>query len=573
MRKVLFTILFLGYLCSNGQLHPLSKSDSGIIHQNLEKYEFLIAKNDLRGASGALNDVAFVFWNNNHYIPAADYYEKSLILNEKVANENGVAMINNNLGMLYSDIGEYQKSLDSFTKTLAARRASKEPVGVISALINMSVVLNNMQRYEESIVNLSEALDISRELYDKHQMRSVYGMLSETYEKMGMIDKSLQYFSLYKTFHEEIQREEVKSINKELAQEKLQKQVIEAEKAKKENELLRKELEIFQQEQVIQTKDSINQGLYADLTKNQIAIRLLEQEKKLSEMEANSREQQNLQLIRDRRNVLVIAIIIIIAIVIISILIAINSRKTRIHAKHLSEKNLSIEMQKVELQNANEVKDRIFSIIAHDMRSPISALQGFFMILDDYDLQEELRRALASVESQLTNSATLLENLLTWSKSQIQNAEPMFQKLEVKALVEESFMLLRWQAEKKNITLVNNVKNGDFIESDKEMLNIVIRNLIQNAIKFTPKGGKVYVNFEMEKGHHLLKVQDTGIGMDEEKMAKLFNIHTNRSSMGTDKERGSGLGLILCKELIEKINGNIEVSSAPGAGSTFMLKF
>ncbi|MEP0368786.1 MAG: ATP-binding protein [Cyclobacteriaceae bacterium] len=574
MKPLASILLFvITVFCVSAQKHPLSKSDSGIIHHNLEKYEYLLENQDVRSASGALNDVAFVYWNNNHYQEAADYYEKSLKLNEQVSNENGIAMINNNLGMLYADLEKYEQSLDHFTKTLAARRSSKEPVGVISALINMSVVLNNLSRYEESVELLLEALDIARELYDKYQMRSVYGMLSETYEKMGKVDKSLQYFDLYKTFHEEIQRETVKTISKELEQEKIEKQIAEAEKAKKENELLKKEIEIYKKEQEIHVKDSLNQELYAHLTKNEIALKLLENENRLSEMEVAAREQENERLMMDRRNLFMVLGIIIISIIIISALVLINQKRSRRYAASLREKNQSIEEQRLALVEANSVKDRIFSIIAHDLRSPISSLQGFFFVLDEFEVDEELKVALSNVEAQLTSSATLLDNLLVWSKSQIQNAEPVLEPVDVHALVEESFRLLTVQAVKKGITLENHVSTDMRLESDINMLNIVIRNLIQNAIKFTPIDGKVSVGFKEEEGHQLIQVADTGVGMDQDKVAKLFDIRTNRTTEGTSQEKGSGLGLVLCKELIEKVNGLIEVSSKPGTGSVFTLKF
>lgn len=573
MRKVIYYILIFFSLVTLGQKHPLSKSDSGVVYNSLKKYEYLIANKDIRSASGALNDVAFVYWNNNHYREAADYYERSLSLNEQVANENGVAMINNNLGMLYADLGEYDKSLYSFTKTLAARRASKEPIGVISALINISVVLNNLQNYSTSVEHLLEALDIARELYDKHQMRSVYGMLSETYEKMGKVEKSLQYFELYKTFHEEIQRETVKTVNKELAKEKIEKRLVQSEKAQKENELLRKELEILRQEQVIHSQDSITQELYDNLSKNQIVIQLLEKEKELSELESVAKEQKNEQLSRERSNLLIIIILIVIAVLTITALVLINLKRTKKYAISLNEKNLSIERQNIEVQKANELKDRLFSIIAHDLRSPISSLQGFFNAIDEFEVDEDLRLALAGVESQLTNSATLLDNLLVWSTSQIRNAEPKPETVSIKDLVDESFKLLDLQANKKNIELVNGVEESSALYTDRNMINIVIRNLIQNAVKFTPNGGIVRVGFSMEQGHSLISVTDTGIGMDQNKIEQLFDIRTNRSSEGTEKEKGSGLGLILCKELVEKINGFIEVSSQPGVGSVFKLKF
>lgn len=574
MRKILVLLaIFLIQGVLHAQKHPLSKSDSGVVFKGLEKYEYLLGSNDLRGASGALNDVAFVFWNNNHYQEAAHYYEKSLKLNEKVANENGIAMINNNLGMLYSDLGEYDKSLTAFSKTLSARRSHDEPAGITSALINISVVLNNLERYDESIELLSEALDIARGVYDKYQMRSVYGMLSETYEKQGNVEKSLKYFDLYKTFHEELQRQEVSGLKVQIEKEKVQTNLAEAERAIKEVELLRKEIEILRQEQEIQMKDSINQELYSNLSKNQIALQLLEKEKKLGELEALAVEQQNEQLVKERSSLRVIFGIVLFAVLVIGSLIYLNFRKTKGFAVHMREKNLSIERQKVELEKANDLKNRIFSIISHDLRSPISSLQGFFSVIDGFEMEDELKQALNSVDSQLTNSATLLENLLTWSKSQIQNADPVIEKVQIDELVNETFMLLQFQAAKKKITLHSNIIKEDILETDRAMVNIVIRNLVQNAIKFTPEGGQVTVNFENTSGHKCILVQDTGVGMTEKKIADLFDISTNRSSVGTAKEKGSGLGLILCKELIAKVNGLIEVSSKPGMGSVFVLKF
>lgn len=574
MRKIFILLAFFVFQSALlAQKHPLSKSDSGIVYKSLEKYEYLLGVKDLRGASGALNDAAFVFWNNNHYQEAAHYYEKSLQLNEKVANENGIAMINNNLGMLYSDLGEYDKSLTAFSKTLSARRSHDEPAGITSALINISVVLNNLKRYDESIELLSEALDIARGVYDKYQMRSVYGMLSETYEKKGDVDTSLKYFDLYKTFHEELQRQEVSGLKVQIEKEKVQTNLAEADRALKEVELLRKEIELLQQEQEIQMKDSINQELYSNLSKNQIALQLLEKEKKLGELEALAVEQQNQQLVKERSSLRIIFGIVLFAILVISSLIYLNFRKTKGFAIHMREKNLSMERQKVELEKANDLKNRIFSIISHDLRSPISSLQGFFSVIDGFEMEDELKTALNSVESQLTNSATLLENLLTWSKSQIQNADPVIEKVQIDDLVNETFMLLQFQAAKKNITLESEISNEDVLETDRAMVNIVIRNLVQNAIKFTPEGGQVKVNFENAYGHKCIMVHDTGVGMTEKKIAALFDISTNRSSVGTAKEKGSGLGLILCKELIAKVNGLIEVSSTPGMGSVFILKF
>jgi two-component system, sensor histidine kinase and response regulator len=574
MKKTSILLILLLYQnVLSAQIQPLTKDDSNHIFINLEKYEYLMRNNDLRSASGAMNDIAYIYWNKNHYPEAVKYYEKSLTLNIEVGNENGIAMINNNLGMLYFDIGNLEKSLSCFNNTLASRRSKDESIGIISAEINMSVVLNNLQRYDESIKLLSEALDIARSIFNIDQMRSVYGMLSETYQKKGDLEKSFKYFELYKSFHEQMKREEVKQLNKQLSNEQEQKTSLLLENELTEIELLKKEVELLRQDEIIEMKDAANQELYTNLTKQEIALQLLERERELGKLESLAKTQKNYLLVKEKKILRIIYGIGLFVALLICALIYGNWRKTKLFALRIKEKNLTNERHKKELTETNDLKNKIFSIISHDLRSPISSLQNFFIAIDGFEMEDELKQALRGVESQLSNSATLLENLLSWSRSQIENANPIIEHVNLSELVDETFSLLQFQAVKKQIQLISHVSNEDTIATDRSMVNIVLRNVIQNAVKFTPDGGVVTVRFVIENGRKCIKVEDTGVGMSEKKIAELFNINTNRSSIGTAKEKGSGLGMILCKELIAKVNGSIEVSSKLGVGTVFVLKF
>ncbi len=569
---VLIVCLFIAYSL-HAQIHPLSRSDSGIVVKSLAKYERLKAASDLRGASSALNDVAFVYWNNNHYAQAASYYELSLSLNKRIGNENGVAMINNNLGMLYSDLGRYNESLQKFTETLAARRSEKETEGIISALINLSVVHNNLGSYNKSIEYLTEALDFAREKYDEQRMRSVYGMLSETYEKMGNVEKSLYYFDLYKSFHEKIQSDEIQTVNKELEEERIERQRLVAEKAQKENELLKQKLELYEKEEQLLAQDSINQSLNTSLSRVEALRSLLQKNKELAETKAENQELENARLQEQKAQLRTILILTVIAVIIIITLIWIGQRRTKKHNDKLAAINESLERKTKELIVANHTKDRMFSVISHDLRSPITSLQGFFMAIDEFDIPSDLKAALGNVEAQLSNSATLLDNLLIWSRSQLETEEPSIQEFELTELVEHNIRLLQQMANSKGIVLKNHVKPEDKIKSDPQMLSIVVRNLMQNAIKFTPKGGVVSIGLAHNGKASYLRVTDTGVGMSPEKIRTLFDITTNKTTDGTNREKGSGLGLVICKELVEKVGGYIEVASEPGSGTEFTLKF
>lgn len=569
---VLIVCLFIAYSL-HAQIHPLSRSDSGIVVKSLAKYERLKAESDLRGASSALNDVAFVYWNNNHYAQAASYYELSLSLNKRIGNENGVAMINNNLGMLYSDLGRYNESLQKFTETLAARRSEKETEGIISALINLSVVHNNLGSYNKSIEYLTEALDFAREKYDEQRMRSVYGMLSETYEKMGNVEKSLYYFDLYKSFHEKIQSDEIQTVNKELEEERIERQRLVAEKAQKENELLKQKLELYEKEEQLLAQDSINQSLNTSLSRVEALRSLLQKNKELAETKAENQELENARLQEQKAQLRTILILTVMAVIIIITLIWIGQRRTKKHNDKLAAINESLERKTKELIVANHTKDRMFSVISHDLRSPITSLQGFFMAIDEFDIPSDLKAALGNVEAQLSNSATLLDNLLIWSRSQLETEEPSIQEFELTELVEHNIRLLQQMANSKGIVLKNHVKPEDKIKSDPQMLSIVVRNLMQNAIKFTPKGGVVSIGLAHNGKASYLRVTDTGVGMSPEKIRTLFDITTNKTTDGTNREKGSGLGLVICKELVEKVGGYIEVASEPGSGTEFTLKF
>ncbi len=561
----------LSILSANAQIQPLSRSDSGTIQSYSDKYEEELKINRVKEASRYLNEIAFLYWNHNYYREAADYYEQSLELNSTIDNENGIAMIHNNLGMLYADLGEYEKSLESFSKTLAARRANDEKYGIISALINRSVVNNNLKDYDQSITDLLEALDIARGMNDMSQMKSVYGMLSESYEKKGDVDKSLQYFELYKSFHEQLQRDKVEDIQQELEKESIERKLALAESQSKELELLKNQLELRQRDQTILEKDSINQSLYEDLSRAEIAIKLQENEARLKAQEAQIAKERTESLENRQFFTIVIASILIISAIVIAVVLFILFRRTRENNIILAEKNAAIEAQRLELEESNQLKNKLFSIVAHDLKSPITSLQGFMYIIDDFEQSPELKEAFSHLKLQLASVSNMLENLLKWSQSQMDKLVAKPQKTDVYQIVKENIELISPTALSKNVEVINKVPVKESAYADPQMVQIVLRNLIQNGVKFTKPGGKVEVTTQGENGTLDIKVKDSGIGMSNSKIAELFSLQNANPSMGTNQEPGTGLGLYLCSELLKKNDGKIIVESEPDKGSTFTV--
>ncbi len=226
------------------------------------------------------------------------------------------------------------------------------------------------------------------------------------------------------------------------------------------------------------------------------------------------------------------------------------------------------------LQKSNLTKDKFFSIIAHDLKSPFNAILGFSnMLLEnhkEYD-DERRERLIKSGNSSAKNAFKLLENLLTWSHSQSGAIEYSPEKLHLKILLFETMFDLQGQADTKNIHVLDNVSENALIFADKNMIATVLRNLISNAIKFTNKGGSIIISSERQTESNFIKilVEDTGIGIPKDTIDGLFRIDENISTKGTENETGTGLGLILCKEFVEKHDGEIWVKSETGKGSSF----
>jgi signal transduction histidine kinase len=176
------------------------------------------------------------------------------------------------------------------------------------------------------------------------------------------------------------------------------------------------------------------------------------------------------------------------------------------------------------------------------------------------------------VDKSLKNLFALLENLLEWGRSQTGNIDFTPEPFDLAVVLNENQELLKGQAGNKKIALVNENKNALPVHAHRNSINTVVRNLISNAIKFTPEGGKITLNAEPEGKFIRVSVTDTGVGMSKEVIAKLFKIGTKHSTLGTSQEKGTGLGLILCKDFVEKNGGTIGVECAEGKGSTFYFR-
>jgi signal transduction histidine kinase len=240
--------------------------------------------------------------------------------------------------------------------------------------------------------------------------------------------------------------------------------------------------------------------------------------------------------------------------------------------EQIKNTNQQLKLSQENLRQMNVTKDKFFSIISHDLKNPFTSLMSISNLLNDnYDMadEEDKRDAVMRINHSVKSIYLLLENLLTWSRSQRGKIEFETKPFNLSALVVENINLYTPAAVKKQISLINEFPEELTAFGDRNTINTIIRNISGNALKFTPSGGQVFYTVTDSDGMLKVGIRDTGVGISSEDQERLFCIDKKLKTDGTDGEKGTGLGLIICKEFAEKNGGEIGVVSEEGKGSEF----
>lgn len=238
--------------------------------------------------------------------------------------------------------------------------------------------------------------------------------------------------------------------------------------------------------------------------------------------------------------------------------------------EEVNKKNIEIENQAQILKDSNATKDKLFSIVSHDLRGPVNQLREIFTMMEaGYISDEEFKKVLVpDLRERVGHVASLTDNLLHWAKDQMEGIQVKPAAFNLTDVVYENVNLITAHATKKDVNLVNAVTSRHDVFADKDMIRLVLRNLMSNAVKFTPAGGKIEVSVDVDDQHAIVSVQDTGIGLSAEETGMILR-KDYFTRYGTAGEKGSGLGLMLCREFIEKNNGTMMIESIPHQGSRF----
>ncbi|VAX15200.1 hypothetical protein MNBD_IGNAVI01-2314 [hydrothermal vent metagenome] len=240
----------------------------------------------------------------------------------------------------------------------------------------------------------------------------------------------------------------------------------------------------------------------------------------------------------------------------------------------LAEVNMQLRNSETELKKLNAEKDKFFSIIAHDLKSPFNSLLNLseFLVEDISELSmEEVKSFSREINKAAQNVFNHIVNLLQWSQIKTGGLEQVIENVALASFVNNTIALIEGNAAKKGISIINDIDTRLFFKGDRNVINSVFLNLITNSIKFTRRGGQIRISADQNENMITVMVMDNGIGISKDNLEKLFRIDEHFSTSGTSNEIGTGLGLILCKELIEKNNGEIWVRSEEGVGTTFFF--
>ncbi|MEO1013283.1 MAG: HAMP domain-containing sensor histidine kinase, partial [Bacteroidota bacterium] len=288
-------------------------------------------------------------------------------------------------------------------------------------------------------------------------------------------------------------------------------------------------------------------------------------------------EKQKMALVRENEMALakqqgyINAALAFLLIVIIAMLLIHRSEKIQKKLNtQLQDKATELERSQKKLQEINDSKDKLFSIVAHDLRGPIGAFQGLLKLFKDKEIdQNEFLGFIPKLKTDIDHLGFTLNNLLSWGQSQMNGVYTKPKIISLECIVKENINFLSEIANNKSIKLESQLLPNMLAWSDADQMDIVIRNLISNALKFTQENGTITVMASEEKNHWEIAVEDNGIGMDMETQRKIFQENSTISTYGTNNEKGTGIGLQLCKEMVEKNKGTIWVKSFFSKGTTF----
>jgi signal transduction histidine kinase len=508
-----------------GYVHMILKNND-LAEEYYEKaYSLYLKENDLVGLSMALNNLGVMYNTNKNNQKAIEFYSKSLVYAKQQNDDDAISTAMNNIGMIYVEMGQIDKGLKYYFESQEYSIKLFDKSGYINTFNNIAAAylqIGNLQKADEYV---NKALPFARKLTDLTYIQECYQILSMIYSMKGMYNKAFEYKSLQLAYNDSLYTRQ-------------------------------------------QTSSILEMQTRFETVAKEKEIQLLKKDKEIGVLEVERHKSFQKYIIISSILLLLLATVIIFSQRVKrknNLLLSLKNREL----EQINKKLLDSEQNLIEL---NATKDKFFSIIAHDLKNPFNALLGFSQLLErNYDTytKTEIKEYINVIYESSQSLFKLLDNLLQWSRTQTGSITYNPEIFNLLPVIKQEITYLQFYADKKKIAIKVTVDSTISAFADKNIISTVIRNLINNAIKFTNSNGKIEIRAVETINEIEVSIADTGVGIDVDDLDKLFQLNSTISNKGTANEEGTGLGLLLCKEFIERNCGRIWAKSNKGKGSTF----
>jgi signal transduction histidine kinase len=539
-----------------------------------------------------MNNLASENAYKGDYAHALTGYLKAIEIAEEVGNKNMLSIMNENIANLYASQKDFDQSLDFYKKVKKINGELGDEVIIAETLGNLASTYADMGKLDYAMFNINKSLAI----FEKHK---ILDWLAYTYEIKGKIylkenkyKWALYWYNQSELLHKELDDDRGKiDLFNGMAEAYLGqgKDSISENFALQAYEISDRIGFMEGTQKCAYTLYSINKNkknyakalnfheLYQKLTdtlsrnENKKSLTMLKTKTEYDQQKQLLMEENDKALAKQQRYITA-AMAILIVFMIITVLVYRAEKVQKRLNKELELKKEVLEKRESELEASNETKTKLFSIIGHDLRGPVGALQELLRLYSDGDMEtDEFIEFVPKLREDVDHISFTLNNLLSWGHTQMNGAITKPSLMALESLVSENIKLLSEIAKKKSIKIVSELAENTLTWSDSNQIDIVVRNLISNALKFTPQNGMITISAREHDKLWEVSIRDTGVGMDKITVKNIFEKNSNITTYGTNNEKGTGLGLSLCKEMVEKNGGSIWVESTLRKGSCFFF--
>jgi signal transduction histidine kinase len=600
IRKELGRLKEIAYTLNNiGSVYWTSKDYGNSLEYYLNALDIRSQIGDKSDISSSLSNLGNVYKNLKHYNKALSYYKKALEIRTELGEQHQRAYTLNDIGGIYWRMNRYKDALDYYNQSLIIRKELDEKRYVASTLKNIGTVYKNLKELDLSLKSYNQALQIYTLLKDSKEQATIYSLIGNLFHQFQNTEKSLEYHKTALTLHKKINNPRGVAF----ASNNIGEILLEYGQKNKAEPYLLKAYEVAQQIQEPNLLRNTSENLFEYFSQKGNYKKALEFYRHLSESEQDSivadhhkdrisefealyeisknrDEIKNLQEFSHQQTIL---IYLFIAILILAIIIGyITYKNVRIRQvstltlasknKELQGINARLKESELILRDLNITKDKFFNIISRDLKDPFKELnrisKDLFKNFEFLNREDKLERIKILYDTSI-HTNTLVENLLLWAASQTGKTKFTPDFFNIKHMIDDKLKDLEEQIIEKNLKIMYNLNDQITAYADTNSIGEVIRNLLTNAVKFSYPKGTITLTVHEKKYMIELEICDEGVGISEDNLNKLFRLDSDYLSLGTAQEKGSGIGLLLCKEYIEKNNGKIWAESEEGKGSRF----